>query len=477
MKIKQLLLSCLVIILFIGCRQEFMNVEDEILREKSRFITIRKDFNEIKRFPLFENRVKALNEQSLINKSRKDRDKEIYPRSVLYIEDKKTDRYSYTINLGKDESGNLRNLVLAYDSGRYSIYEINYKISEWDIDKKGVNLLDKTSIRKTDVGEIKETSESCYEMVEYQKDCSCHTTHHSGGCTHPETVYEWREVSCGNGGGGGYGRVINDNDDIWGGYGGGVGGGSNKGGNPPAGVTFLTTPEGEKEEEPCVIVSQENHKLKRIWNSDNIRAAVSSISGTIATDSVEKGFAFGVRGNKYVAGKQLKGKYNSINIPIYNAGLEETIGGVHTHNGTDVFESFSVTDFYGFHSSYSGNPSYVNNFVIGINNTYALIITDEEKFKTFTTRYPRSEYYDRIKGWKDGTEISDDFYVVFRYMEKIGTLDEAFELANAFVLKKYNTGIAISKKDKKGDFKTIFVEEKINKRGEKEYKQVINCNL
>ncbi|QQV03645.1 MULTISPECIES: hypothetical protein [Chryseobacterium] len=57
--------------------------------------------------------------------------------------------------------------------------------------------------------------------------------------------------------------------------------------------------------------------------------------------------------------------------------------------------------------------------------------------------------------------------------------NESFELATAYILKKYNSGVCLSKRDANGDFKPIFIEEQRDPNNSKKkiYNRTENCNF
>lgn len=128
------------------------------------------------------------------------------------------------------------------------------------------------------------------------------------------------------------------------------------------------------------------------------------------------------------------------------------------------------------------NISFSTIFVFGATGAvYNLSITDPLKFQEFLNNYPKIEYLNTQNGdWKTESSIRIDIEnIIKKFRDQGKTFDEAYALAHAFVLNKYNMGMAIAKKQADGTFKTLFVEEKKNpiNPDKTTYEQTDNCNL
>ncbi|MEC3875532.1 hypothetical protein [Chryseobacterium salviniae] len=230
---------------------------------------------------------------------------------------------------------------------------------------------------------------------------------------------------------------------------------------------------------PCEKANQANIKAKELLNQVKINAAITTAGATVAADPFEKGFNFGTKDDgSYTTGDIKVGTESGINLPPTDYEFTVT-GSLHTHNG-DAYECFSPNDFYIFQTANKYNANFSTAFVLGSSGgMYNVFITDLTKFKNFKNNYPKADYIDGA-AWKEGSSIQVDFQNVRKKFEKQGkTEDEAFALAQAFVLKKYDTGMAVSKKQPNGSFKTLFVNEHIdpNDPNETTYEQTDNCNL
>ncbi|WP_157450636.1 hypothetical protein [Chryseobacterium sp. CCH4-E10] len=230
---------------------------------------------------------------------------------------------------------------------------------------------------------------------------------------------------------------------------------------------------------PCEKANQANIKAKELLNQAKINAAITTAGATVATDPFEKGFNFGTKDDgSYTTGDIKVGTESGINLPPTDYEFTVT-GSLHTHNG-DAYECFAPNDFYIFQTANKYNANFSTAFVLGSSGgMYNIFITDLTKFKNFKNNYPKADYIDGA-AWKEGSSIEIDFKKVKRHFEKHGkTDDEAFALAQAYVLRKYDTGMSISKKLPNGSFKTLFVKESKdpNDLNETIYEQTDDCNL
>lgn len=234
---------------------------------------------------------------------------------------------------------------------------------------------------------------------------------------------------------------------------------------------------------PCIKIGNDNIKAKEIISAIEIDNKVSTLKPHIATDQFEKGFNFGK--NTPTDNYQVSGTYTGTLTGLDMPSTENNFtvyGSFHPHPTLDAYECFSASDFYGFHKARKNNISFSTIFVLGASGSvYNLTITDPVKFINFTNTYPESTYLNPAAGeWKIGTEIESDFRKIEREFIKDGkTQDEACALAQAYVLKKYDMGIGISKQDNNGNFKPIFVKEVKDPAdpNKTSYEQTETCNL
>lgn len=168
---------------------------------------------------------------------------------ATYIENLDGSYHSYTFYIYNDENNsNINNIVLSLtENGNYEADLVTYSLTqeERQLIDNGVqiNLIDKMSIEPFDINQINTYSKSgstCAELVYVgTEDCSCHSTHAAGGCTHPKEIYEWQTVDCVGGGGGSSGGTGSGSNGS--GFDGSSGGGGSSSGNSsPPKATSLT---------------------------------------------------------------------------------------------------------------------------------------------------------------------------------------------------------------------------------------------
>ena len=132
--------------------------------------------------------------------------------SATFIEATDGSYHSYTFYIYNDEgNSNINNIVLSStENGEYEADLVTYNLTEQERNQIDngieIDLIDKTTIKSFDINQINMYSRggTCTELVYVGTgDCSCHSTHATGGCSHPKDIYEWQSVDCGGGGGGG----------------------------------------------------------------------------------------------------------------------------------------------------------------------------------------------------------------------------------------------------------------------------------
>ncbi|MCX8522305.1 hypothetical protein OF897_00015 [Chryseobacterium formosus] len=233
---------------------------------------------------------------------------------------------------------------------------------------------------------------------------------------------------------------------------------------------------------PCEKIVAENNKAKEFLAKPKASGRLAEVKVNISTNSNEKSFSLGVdsNGNEQVTPifEDFSGTHVSIVAQSPNFKVK---AGVHTHPNVE-FAGPSAADVYTFIEANKINNDFDHYFTIAYEGSeYVYTITDQYLFDKFKEKYPPNTYLDSdTKIWDAGEKIGITFYEVFRSFRKQGkSKNEAYELAMAFVLKKYNSGIGLSKKDANGDFKPIFVEELKDPNNPKKsiYNKTDNCNL
>lgn len=306
-----------------------------------------------------------------------------------------------------------------------------------------------------------------------------------GSCTSVFCSIIWVESGGGSGSSGGSG--------TGGDGGGGEGGGTGDGGGSECSsggwykiIPGGCNPEPPEEPTPCEYIPTKNTKAKEFIEKTKAAGRKAEITATLSTDTQEKGFSYGVdsSGNEQVTGVKTGIGGNAVDVDVSSSSFF-VVGAAHTHTPS-VYNVPSAGDVYNFFTARAANSkfSFYNTFAQD-NNDYVFVIADQTKFDTFITTYPKATYFDpATASWKEGTSIGNEFKYIKDQQIKVGKSDdEAYDLAMAFVLNKYGTGIAMSKKDASGNYQPVFVKENlisINTGGimvfVKTYEQTTECN-
>ncbi len=245
---------------------------------------------------------------------------------------------------------------------------------------------------------------------------------------------------------------------------------------------------GDGEEEiltTCEKLNRENLKLKEFFQKTKFQGRLAEISADITTTTSEKSFSFGVGTSvsKPEAVTPIKVGYANVGavgiLPIYPN--MRVYGGVHTHPKISDYRAFSAADILEFASGNRQYPDFQYYIMKAYDGSvYGLVITDWSALRNFFDNKSKEDYIDAENNFKITSDIGGEMRDIKSNFAKQGkTKHEAYELALAFVLKKYNMGLGLSKMDTKGDFKPLFVNAvpDPNKPKKNIYEQTDNCNL
>ena len=232
---------------------------------------------------------------------------------------------------------------------------------------------------------------------------------------------------------------------------------------------------------PCENAVSENNSAKTRINNPIVNDQVSLMTQSIATDTNEKSFVFGIDSNgQYQTSAINTGGSSSVSSVISNLGFTPE-GIAHTHTA-DLYDAPSTGDIYQLSESnaYNSNIDYQYTFAAD-GSKYVLTITNQNDFDFFSTAYPKNDYYDvNTHGWKERSSIDSEFNAVKEQMLNLGKSDdESFEIATAFVLQNHNMGITLNKMDNNGNFISIFVNAYTDPSDPTKtiYTKTTNCNL
>lgn len=240
---------------------------------------------------------------------------------------------------------------------------------------------------------------------------------------------------------------------------------NNGGGNNPGDPTMIMTDPGEgggggnpglPQSDPCADAQAGAAKATALSSSSVYEAAKASIQ-TAANDGKEHGISFG----KDASGNIIT---STVSTGTGNSGTTNPI----TNKFADLHNHLnnlppSSGDLYGFIDIISNSSQFEIRYVVTANGTvYALVVTDLQAAITFNNLYPRQP---PMPGYEPDFPVD----VVNEFNEMVQAYGATDEMAMAFILEKYNAGIALLKQDSSGNFKRLGTEETVDQDGNKTY--------
>lgn len=208
--------------------------------------------------------------------------------------------------------------------------------------------------------------------------------------------------------------------------------------------------------DPC-IESQATSNKATIFSQSNIYStANASIKNAFNNDSLEHAISFGkdVNGNNITSAMSTGSGYSS--------GLETVtnmFADIHNHSKETPPSS---GDLYGFINLATENRLYETRYIVTANGfVYAFIIIDMQAARDFVIKYPKVSNPGYQSGFPDA--------LVDKFNELKGIYAASDEMAMAFILEKYNVGVALLKQDDRGIFKRLNTKEISYSNGIKKY--------
>ncbi len=161
--------------------------------------------------------------------------------------------------------------------------------------------------------------------------------------------------------------------------------------------------------------------------------------------------------------------------PVANGTYTRSIAQVHTHPepaGTDNYMPPSGADVVNLAQRTTECAEMKDSYILAKDGSvYALHVQDRLKAMAFASS--QGNNVDANNMFKEGTTIGDAFLdVQAKFIGQGFFIDDAFAMATAYVLEKYNAGITLLKLDG-SSFKEMHVEEDPSKSGNKKYKGTI----
>ncbi len=208
--------------------------------------------------------------------------------------------------------------------------------------------------------------------------------------------------------------------------------------------------------DPC-IESQSNSIKAKIFSKSNIYSkAIANIKNAFSNDSLEHAISFGkdVSGNNIISAMST-GSGHSTGLEI----IDNMFADIHNHTKETPPSS---GDLYGFINMATENRHYETRYIITANGiVYALVIIDLQTARNFVIKYPKVTNPGYQPGFPDS--------LVDEFNELKGIYAASDEMAMAFILGKYNVGVALLKQDDHGNFKRLNTKKITNSNGLKTY--------
>ena len=223
----------------------------------------------------------------------------------------------------------------------------------------------------------------------------------------------------------------------------------------------------DEQQDPCADAKPGADKATNLSTNANFINAKTNVLGV--GDNKEHAIAFGKDANgNIITSTMSTGGAHSSSIP----SVSNAFADIHNHpdNGPQ-----SSGDVYGFIDRALGSNLYETRYVVTHDGVvYALIVTNLQAAKTFDSLYTRVEQPPYEPDFPD--PIYQDFQDAKLYLKGIMNYSNqiAEEMAMAFVLDKYKSGMALLKQDSNGNFKRLGTTENTQPDGSKTYSQN-NC--
>lgn len=219
----------------------------------------------------------------------------------------------------------------------------------------------------------------------------------------------------------------------------------------------VVLPPVDPQQDPCTKALQGSTKASDFGQNPKFSNAKQGILNAFAQNGGENGVGFGS---------------NISNGPIDATGVQQlnptqgTINNPYAYPTADFHNHPtnsppSAGDVYSMMFYHNQNNSFQTRYIVTPNGTvYALVITNANAFADFLQQYPpQNTQYGPIFP----TALNDEYNDIFTYYN--GTQ----EMAMAYMLDKYNTGIALTKMDGSSNFKKLGTKETITADSTKSY--------
>lgn len=214
------------------------------------------------------------------------------------------------------------------------------------------------------------------------------------------------------------------------------------------------------EKDPCAEANQASINLtnlsKQAKYSEGKIAVQDAVANDPANNKKEHAVAFGKDANgNIIRSNVITGTPNSGTIPSITNRFSDL------HNHTDN-KPPSSGDLYGFIDLAITNPNYTRYIITSNGTVYSLALINKQAAINFNANYPRQPAI-------GGFEPNFPEALVDEYNQAMGWGNATNEMATAFILSKYNAGVALLKQDDNGNFKRLNTKEHTDANGSKTY--------
>lgn len=205
--------------------------------------------------------------------------------------------------------------------------------------------------------------------------------------------------------------------------------------------------------DPCTDAQPAANAATTLSQNSSYTGAKSNIQG--ANPSVEHSVTFGTDANGNTTASSMTSCTSPSNCTV-NTSWPGAFADLHNHPDD---QPPSPGDLYGLVSINQNNNNYNTRMVITPDGSvFALVIIDINLASTFVSNYPKEQIGNYPPDFPDPIFTDFDNAKIQLQMQGFNNLI-AEQMAMAFVLDKYNSGIALLKQDGNGNFKRLRTQE------------------
>lgn len=208
--------------------------------------------------------------------------------------------------------------------------------------------------------------------------------------------------------------------------------------------------------DPCIESQATSSKATNFSQSNIYSTAKANIKNAFNKDSLEHAISFGkdMNGNN-IASVMSTGSGHSSGVET----VTNLFADIHNHSRETPPSS---GDLYGFISMATDNRLYETRYIVTASGfVYAFVMIDLQAARNFVLKYPKVSNPGYQPGFPD--------FLVDEFNELKGFYAASDEMAMAFILEKYNVGVALLKQDANGSFKQLNTKEITYSNGQKKF--------